>query len=146
MAGNRFKFVEWTYIRHLSDDSPISRAADDIISTPDKHLLTQAEVNQAEGGAAGLAVQAGTVVLGLSALFAVRPRYLTYLKNAQLRPLEWLAISGTAFASYHIGYELGARFTGDAQKLRNHWMAYYFVKQNNRFEGRQILTKPPKFY
>ena len=40
MAGNRFKFVEWSYIRHLDDTSATGRAADDIISQPDKHLLT----------------------------------------------------------------------------------------------------------
>jgi hypothetical protein len=76
----------------------------------------------------------------------MRPRLLTYLKNAQLRPLEWLTIGTTAFVSYRVGYNLNAHIFGESQKVRNHWMAYSYQKQLNRFEGRQILTKAPKFY
>lgn len=32
MAGNRFKFVEWSYYRHFEDTSATARAADEIIS------------------------------------------------------------------------------------------------------------------
>ena len=136
MAGNRLRHVDWTIYRHFTDSSATAQAAEEIISTPDKHLLTQDQLFEAEGGFAGVAVQAATVGLGLATLFSVRPRLFTYLKNAQLRSNEWLQIGGATLFSYHIGYEIAARTSGDAQKVQNHWMAYYFVKQNNRFEGR----------
>ena len=41
MAGNRFKFVDYNYVRFLNSDNATARAADEIISQPDRHLLTQ---------------------------------------------------------------------------------------------------------
>ena len=146
MAGNRFRGLDYWHFRYITQDNDTMRAADEIINTPDKHLLTQSEVFWAEGGPVGLAVQLGVVGAGLAGLFSVRPKLLTYLKNAQLRPLEWLTIGAVAYVGHDIGVQAGATIAGDRQKLRNHWMAYYFVKANNRMEGRQILTKPPKFY
>jgi hypothetical protein len=56
MAGNRLKFVDFMHSRFFSADNATSRAADEIINTPDMHLLTQDEIFLAEGGYAGLAV------------------------------------------------------------------------------------------
>ena len=146
MAGNRFRYVDYWHFRFLNTSDETNKAADDIIGTPEKHLLTQDQLFAAEGGVVGLAVQLGAVGTGLAALFVARPRLLTYLKNAQLRPAEWLLLGGTSFVSYRVGYGLGSNFFGDTQKVNNHWMAYFYQKQLNRFEGRQILTKPPKAY
>ena len=79
----------WTF-RFISQDNDTVRAADEIINTPEKHLLTQSELFWAQGGQVGLAVQIGAIGAGLAGLFAVQPRLLRYLKNAQLRPTEWL--------------------------------------------------------
>lgn len=117
-----------------------------IINEPERHLLTQCELFKAEGGTAGLAIQIGAIGAGLATLFFFRPKYFTYLKNAQLRPFEWAALGLTSFVSYRVGYNASSIFLGDAQKVQNHWMAYFYVKQINRFEGRQILTKTPKAY
>ncbi len=147
MAGNRFRYVDYWHFKHLnSQDAEADKAADEIIASPEKHLLTQEQLFAAEGGAAGYAAQLGVVALGLSGLFAARPRLLTYLKNAQLRATEWTLIGATAFVSYRIGYTASTQFFGDAQKVNNHWLAYFYQKQLNRFEGRQILTKAPKNY
>lgn len=147
MAGNRFRYVDYWHFRHLNTENiEASKAADEIIAEPERHLLTQEQLFAAEGGAVGWAAQLGMVGLGLSVLFAAQPRLLTYLKNAQLRPLEWALVGGTAFVSYRVGYQFGASFFGDANKVNNHWLAYFYQKQLNRFEGRQILTKPPKNY
>ena len=147
MAGNRFRYVDYWHFRHLnSQEQQTQRAADEIIETPEKHLLTQSQLFDAEGGVFGLASQAGAVLGGLGVLFAARPRLLTYLKNAQLRPTEWVVVGGTAFVSYRVGYYFGNSFFGDAQKVSNHWLAYFYQKQLNRFEGRQILSKAPKNY
>ena len=147
MAGNRFRYVDYWHHRFLSSrDSQQVLAADEIIESPEKHLLTQAQLFEAEGGYLGFAAHLAIVGGGLATLFAVRPRLLTYLKNAQLRPVEWGLIGTTAFVSYRLGYSVSAQFFGDSHKVDNHWIAYFYQKQLNRFEGRQILTKPPKAY
>lgn len=56
MAGNRFRFVDYWHFRNLSKDNATQRAADEIIETPEKHLLTQSELFWAEGGPAGVAL------------------------------------------------------------------------------------------
>lgn len=146
MAGNRQRYVDYWHFRFVNEHDATSRAADEIIAAPEKHLLTQDALFEAEGGIGGVAAQLGSVAIGLTVLFAARPRVLTYLKNAQLRPSEWLLLGGTTFLSYRVGYSLGTSFMGDSQKVHNHWMAYFYQKQINRFEGRQILSKAPKFY
>jgi len=147
MAGNRFRYVDYWHFRYLNGtDASAHKAADEIIANPETHLLTQEQLNEAEGGLVGFGAQLATVGLGLGILFAARPRLLTYLRQSQLRATEWGLIGATAFASYRVGYTLSTGIFGDAQKVNNHWLAYFYQKQLNRFEGRQILAKAPKFY
>ena len=147
MAGSRFRYVDYWHFKHLnSKDEQANKAADEIISNPESHLLTQSQLFDAEGGWIGLAAQLGIIGIGLSTLFVARPRLLTYIRNAQLRPFEWLILGTTSFVSYRVGYCVGSHFFGDTHKVDNHWLAYFYQKQLNRFEGRQILTKPPKAY
>ena len=56
MAGNRFRFVDYTHNRFLEKSNATAFAAEEIIATPDKHLLTQSEIFDVEGGYLGLAV------------------------------------------------------------------------------------------
>ncbi len=146
MAGNRQRFVDSWHSGFLQEDSATQRAADVIINEPERHLLSQNELFWAEGGPVGLAFQIGAVGVGLAALFAYKPKLFVYLKQAQLRPKEWLCIGLTSYVSYRVGYNAGSMMFGDSQKLQNHWMAYFYVKQLNRFEGRQILKKAPMAY
>lgn len=147
MAGNRFRYVDYWHHRFLnSNDQESHRAADEIINNPESHLLTQSELNAAEGGAAGYATQLATIGFGLGLLFIVRPHLLTYLRHAQLRATEWGILGATTAVTYHVGYRLGSTLFGDTNKVNNHWLAYFYQKQLNRFEGRQILAKPPKAY
>ena len=55
MAGDRFRAIDSWHFRFLNKDNETQRAADEIIDTPDKHLMTQDEVFWAEGGPVGLA-------------------------------------------------------------------------------------------
>ena len=146
MAGNRFRYVDYWHSRFLNQSSDQSRASDEIINEPERHLLTQNDLFAAEGGALGLLAQVGVVGVSFATLFVVRPKLLTYLKNAQLRAGEWTLLAGTGFVGYRVGYTLGNTFFGDADKVNNHWQAYFYQKQLNRFEGRQILTKAPGNY
>ena len=146
MAGNRFRPIDNWHSRFLNTSFEQSRPADEIINEPERHLLTQNELFAAEGGVVGLATQIGVIGLSFAALFAYRPSLLAYLRNAQLRAGEWTLLVGTGYVGYTVGYKVGNSFFGDAQKVNNHWLAYFYQKQLNRFEGRQILTKPPSNY
>ena len=90
MSGLRLRLIDPWYYTDVIKDNATQRAADEIINTPEKHLLTQSEIFVAEGGPAGLIVQAGGTAFGLGLLFAFRPNLLRYLRNAQLRPFEWV--------------------------------------------------------
>ena len=109
-------------------------------------MLSQNELFWAEGGPAGLGVQVGAVAGGLAGLFMYQPHLLQYLRKAQLRPNEWAVVLAASFGSYAVGHFMGTIMFGDRQKLKNHWMAYLYQKQLNRFEGRQILTKKPTYW
>lgn len=106
MAGNRFRYVDYWHFRHLNAES--QTAADEIINEPERHLLTQNDLYAAEGGILGVAAQLGVMGVGFAVLFAFRPKYLTYLRNAQLRSNEWLALGLTSFVTYRLGYQFGA--------------------------------------
>ena len=144
MAGNRFRYIDYWHFRYINADQQTS--ADEIINEPERHLLSQDALFAAEGGALGVAAQLGVIGLGFAVLFAARPKYLTYLRNAQLRSSEWAIFGATAFVTYRLGYQFGAQAFGDANKVNNHWLAYFYQKQLNRFEGRQILSKRPGNY
>ena len=146
MAGNRFRYVDYWHSRFLNASSQESRAADEIINEPERHLLSQNDLYAAEGGFTGVLAQVGFVGVSFAALFVARPKLLTYLRNAQLRASEWTLLAGTGFVGYRVGYHFGNTFFGDAEKVNNHWLAYFYQKQLNRFEGRQILTKAPSNY
>ena len=85
MAGNRFRYVDYWHSRFMNADSQTAKAADEIISQPEKHLLTQDDLFAAEGGVAGFAIQLGVIGVGFATLFAFRPKLLSYLRNSQLR-------------------------------------------------------------
>jgi hypothetical protein len=146
MAGNRFRYVDYWHSRFLNASSQESRAADEIIAEPERHLLSQNDLFAAEGGVAGLLAQVGVVGASFAALFIARPKLLTYLRHSQLRASEWTLLAGTGYVGYRVGYSLGNSFFGDAEKVNNHWLAYFYQKQLNRFEGRQILSKAPGNY
>ena len=108
--------------------------------------MSQNALFEAEGGALGLLAQVGVIGVSFGTLFVARPKLFTYLRNSQLRASEWTILAGTGFIGYRLGYQVGVTFFGDSNKVNNHWLAYFYQKQLNRFEGRQILTKAPSNY
>ena len=133
---NRIRIADFSYSTYIGATNTTAQAASEIIENPELHLLSQKQLNQAEGGVVGNIIQLGAVAGGLALLQLRNPAIIKYLTRGQLRPKEWLLLGGVSYASYKLGYLGGMRLAGDAQKVRNHWMAYYFVKEQNRFEGR----------
>ena len=139
MYSNRLRMVNHLYADGLNDQSYTNMAADEIIETPDKHLLTQDALFEAEGGYNTFALQMGLAFTGFAAAAIVNPRLVSYLRNGQLRFYEWAAISAGTSAGYLIGGHVGTKVLGDQQVVTNHWLAYTFVKEQNRMVGRRIL-------
>lgn len=55
MSGKRFRPIDFWNYSYFNSDSATIRAADEIINKPDKHLLTQKQIFQYEGGYLGIA-------------------------------------------------------------------------------------------
>ena len=78
----RFRPLDMFHSRYVSTDNYAAKAADEIIDTPEVHLLSQQDLFWAQGGPVGLAVQLGCVAGGLFSLFTYKPQYLKYFMNA----------------------------------------------------------------
>ena len=90
--------------------------------------MSQSDLFAAEGGATTLAFQMALTFGVMGAACAVNPRLASYFKNGQLRWMEWGALAGSGTAGYMMGQNIGTRVFGDHQRVKNHWMAYTFVK------------------
>ena len=119
---------------------------DEIISDPERFLLTQRQLFDAEGGYTGLTIQLATILGSFSALFAFRRALPRLFLQGHLKSNEWLWIAGTGFTSYKLGYWLGHKFAGDSKKIDYHYAAFYWQKTQNRFDGKRTLLKKPSMY
>ena len=137
---NWFRKVDGFHSGNYGDEN-----AEAIIENPQSRLLTQEQLFETEGGYAGLLLNAGVVAAGLGAAFAYKPTMWRYLRMGQLRANEWFLIAGTAFLTYWLGQSLATNVLGDAEANHAHWMAYTYQKALNRYEGREVLLKAPRF-
>ena len=143
--GERRRYLNAAYYAGWQTNNDANNAADEIIAAPDKHLLNQSELWEAEGGWSMFGLTMGLALGGAMAVGAMNPRTMTYLQSGQLRFREWAALSGAALGGGFVGNQLGIQIFGDAKKYQNHWMAYTFVKANNRYEGREYLQYTPNY-
>ena len=145
MSGNRFRSInQWYYADH-EEQNETNDAADQIIAAPDRHLLNQQDLFEANGGWATIGMALGLTTFGTVAVFAGAPRMAAHFRNGQCGFYDWLCLMSSGLFWYSSGQFIGRRSFGDNQKVHNHLMAYTFVKSLNRFEGRRILTKAPSY-
>ncbi|CAI2383267.1 unnamed protein product [Moneuplotes crassus] len=140
--SNRFRPID-KFTNYFWNDEKTS--TDDLINDPERFLLTQDGVFDAEGGYTGAFIHFSVLAGGIAALFAFRPTLATYFMKGSLRFNEWALIGGTGILSYQLGYWTGVSTFGDAHRLENHYAAYTLVKSQNRYEGRTNLLKKPSF-
>ena len=142
----RYRPLNAFYFNGWQSDSQAAKDADEIIACPEKHLLTQQELQQAEGGVIGLGLQAAVVLLGVGSVFATSARIRTGWTTGTLCREGWACLAGTALTSHWIAHQAGISFFGSRAQYNNHWAAYGLIKSQNRWQGRQILSKAPMMY
>lgn len=135
---------QWYYSGHENANAA-NDSADEIIAAPDRYLLPQAQFFAAQGGWSTVALTWATVGLGTLAVFAGSPRTAAHFRTGAMGFNEWACLWASGATWYCAAQLTGVHVFGDAQAVKNHWMAYTFVKANNRFEGRRILTKKPTY-
>jgi len=123
----KYLSIDGAHSGYASSDSATAQAALETIENPEKHLMNQDDIFEAEGGYAGLAVQFGGVSAMMIGLFAYRPSTLAYLKNAQLKWCGWFSLGAAGFIGHQIGQHLPYA-TGIAGKLS--WQEQVIVHQH----------------
>ena len=136
----RRKFFNPAFMSGWADYNATNEAADEIVASPDRYLLSQPELFEAEGGWGTFGLSMGAGILGAAAVIGMRPGMAAHLGRGQLKAMEWMMVGGSAFAAHCVGYQVGVRSFGDAAKYDSHWMAYSFVKTQNRYIGGSILA------
>ena len=142
----RRKFYNRPFITGWSDYNASNDAADQIIEDPSPFLLNQDQVFEAQGGWGTFGMTMGFALAGASAFLLLRPGMAAHLGRGQLKGQDFGMLAFGIFAGGFIGENLGISTLGDSQKYYNHWNAYRFVKEQNRFTGGTVLRNIPKFY
>ena len=87
----------------------------------------------------------GLATVGATAVMMLRPGMAAHFGRGQLKAMEWGMLGGAAFAGGFIGNQMGIQGFGDSVRYNNHWMAYAFVKTQNRYIGGSILGNTPTY-
>ena len=133
-------FAGWDNYNETND------AADDIIAQPDKFLLSEAERLEVSGGYVGFGVKMGCAAAGVIGVCLARPSVAAHLGRAQLSASELGLVLAGGLTGGFFGNMIAVSAFGDQRRYRNHWMAYTFVKTQNRFTPGSTLTKAPMYY
>ena len=144
-GSERRRFMNQHYFWGYANQNETTMSADEIIGSPDRYLLNQSELWEAEGGWSTFALTMGLALGGVMAVGALNPRSMTYLQSGQLRFREWAMIGGAGYAGAFVGNHTGVFAFGNNRKYQDHWMAYTFVKTQNRYDGRQYLNNAPTY-
>ena len=88
----------------------------------------------------------GLAGVGAAAVLLSRPGMAAHFGRGQLKAMEWAMVGTGAWAGGFLGEQMGIQSLGDAQKFDNHWMAYMFVKTQNRYMIGTTLQNTPKYY
>ncbi len=145
MTYGRIKALNQYYVAGFEAANDTTDAADEIIAAPDRHLLSQEELFAAQGAWTTVGLALGATALGTLAVFAGSPRTAAHFRAGNMTFLEWACLGSSALFWYGGASMAGQYAFGDYQRVRNHWMAYTFVKSQNRYEGRRILNKAPTY-
>ena len=141
----RRKFFNKAFIGGWSDYSATNDAADQIVQSPDRYLLSQDQLFEATGGWGTFGLTMGLAGGMFAATVLLRPSMAAHLGRGQLRAMEWGCLASSAFFGGCVGQQMGIQSFGDSTAYSNHWMAYAFVKTQNRYVGGSVLGNEPTY-
>ena len=141
----RRKFFNKAFTSGWDNYTETNTNADDIVASPDRFLLSQQDLFEAEGGWGTFGMTMGLAGMGAAAIVMGRPGVAAHLGRGQLKAMEWGMLGTAAFFGGFVGREAGIQMLGDATRTQNHWMAYTFVKTQNRYIGGSILGAAPTY-
>lgn len=138
-------FINPAYTAGWYDFTENNDTADAVVVSPDRFLLSQADLFTAEGGwqTFGLTLLAGAA--GAAVAMTARPSMAAHLGRGQLIMFEWGLLSSGALAGGLVGQQVGISAFGNKSAYDAHWMAYSFVKAQNRFIHKNALANAPTF-
>ena len=142
----RRKFYNRAFLSGWSDYNALNDGADQIIEDPSRHLLSQEELFDATGGYGTFGLSMGLAAAGAAAVLLSRPGMAGHFGRGQLKAFEWALVGSGAFLGGFAGEQMGIMTLGDSQRYDNHWMAYMFVKTQNRYMVGSTLKNAPKWY
>jgi hypothetical protein len=143
---DRLFFFKQSYVSGYDAVNDTNDAADGIIESADRYLLSQEEIFEAEGGWGTFALTVGLGAAGAACLCAVQPRVGAALLGGNLVAAQWRSLAFCTAVGGCAGNLAGIHFIGNPSAARNHWLAYTYVKSMNRYEGKNVLGKAPFMY
>ena len=132
-TNNRLRIMNPFYAMNWQEVNDTNNAADEIIQAPEKHLLTQAQLYEAEGGHGGLALTLFTMLAGCGAVFGSSVRMSNYWRSGSMHWKEWFCLGATALTGHYVGQQAAINMVGNPVAYTNHWIAYGHVKSGNRW-------------
>ena len=119
---------------------------DRVIDNPEGHLLTQSDLYDEEGGIMNVLTQVGVIGLAYAGILMYQPALAKTFLKGNFTFYNWLLFSSAGAVGYRLGYELGVASFGNSEKVNGHWAAFYYLKTQNRFNGRTTLMKAPRLF
>ena len=110
---DRRRFMNQNFFYGYANQTPANLSADEIVASPDKYLLSQSDLWEAEGGWSTFGLTMGLALGGIMAIGAMNPRTMTYLQGGQLKFREWAMLGGAAFSGGFIGNQVGITAFGN---------------------------------
>ena len=110
----RRKFFNKAFISGWSDYNVQNDSADDIVQSPDRYLLSQSELFNAEGGWSTFMLTMGLAGAASTGVMLMRPGMAAHFGRGQLRAMEWFWLASAGFAGGLVGNQMGISAFGDS--------------------------------
>ncbi len=111
--ASKINFIGSQYASGFEVCTPSNDAADEIIRSPDLHLLNKDQLFTAEGGWNNIALTVGLSAIFAFSVFGYRPRTFTHFKHGQMNFREWAWFGGALYGGAVLGQHAGVYLFGD---------------------------------
>lgn len=103
----RRKFFDRAFLSGWDNYTPENDAADEIIASPDRFLLSQSQLFEAEGGWSTFGLTMGLAGVGAAAALMAKPGMAAHFGRGQLTAMEWGMLGSAAWFGGFLGHHGG---------------------------------------